>query len=146
MVDTARKHQRVVQVGTQQRSGLHYQRARELIRGGAIGSIVSVHMSSSRNIMPGFGRPDDCDPPPELNWDMWIGPSPLRRYNPNRGIYPFRWFWDYSVVQMTNLGQHALDIVRGFSASKAPAVTSAGDGSHSVLTVAPGAGHVISIG
>ena len=59
----------------------------------------------SRNMSPGFGRPPDGDPPPELDWDMFLGPAPLRRYNPNRAIYHFRWFWDYSGGQMTNLGR-----------------------------------------
>jgi predicted dehydrogenase len=84
-------------------------------------------MGSARNIMPGFGNPDDCDPPRDLNWDLWLGPAPARRYNPNRAIYHFRWFWDYSGGQMTNLGQHSLDIVHWFLGAKAPvAVTSAG--------------------
>jgi predicted dehydrogenase len=46
-----------------------------------------------------------------LDWDLWLGPAPLHKYNPNRAIYHFRWFWDTSGGQMTNLGQHALDIV-----------------------------------
>ena len=62
MVDVARKHGRVVQVGTQQRSGPHYQRARDLIRDGRIGRVVAVRMWSHRNIMPGFGSPPDGDP------------------------------------------------------------------------------------
>src|SRR5262249_25125786 len=44
-------------------------------------------------------------------WNLFLGPAPLRRYNPNRAIYHFRWFWDYSGGQMTNLGAHALDVV-----------------------------------
>src|SRR6185436_12013081 len=63
MADVARRNRRVVQVGTQQRSGPHYQRARDLIQDGAIGTITSVKMSSARNIMPGFGTPNDGDPP-----------------------------------------------------------------------------------
>jgi predicted dehydrogenase len=111
MVDVAGKHKNIVQVGTQQRSGKHYQRARELIRNGHIGKIVSVRTDAIRNISPGFGNPPDLDPPPELDWDMWLGPAPKRRYNPNRGIYHFRWFWDYSGGQMTNWGVHTFDIV-----------------------------------
>src|SRR5438105_5086876 len=111
MVRAAERHRRVVQVGTQQRSGPHYQRARELIQGGHLGKITSVRMQGYRNIMPGYGNPPDQDPPPELDWEMFLGPAPLRKYNPNRGLYHFRWFWDYSGGQMTNWGQHALDIV-----------------------------------
>jgi predicted dehydrogenase len=99
-----------VQVGTQQRSGPHYARARELLQQGHIGKIVSIRMQAFRNVMPGFGRPDDGPPPAGFDWDMFLGPAPLRPYNPHRGLYHFRWFWDYSGGQMTNLGQHSLDI------------------------------------
>ncbi|MFI5458250.1 MAG: Gfo/Idh/MocA family protein [Isosphaerales bacterium] len=127
MVEIARRHNRIVQVGTQQRSGPHYQRARELVRGGHIGQVVAIRMWSYRNIMPGFGSPKDGDPPPGLDYDMWLGPAPKRAYNPNRAIYHFRWFWDYSGGQMTNLGQHSLDVVHWFLDATAPtAVSSAG--------------------
>ncbi len=127
MVDVARRHRRVVQVGTQQRSGPHYRRARELIRGGRIGRVVSVRMWAYRNIMPGFGSPPDGDPPPGLDYDLWLGPAPKRPYNPNRALYHFRWHWDYSGGQMTNLGQHALDVVHWFLDATAPgAVASSG--------------------
>ncbi len=84
-------------------------------------------MWSYRNVIPGFGSPADGDPPPELDYDLWLGPAPKRRYNPNRAIYHFRWFWDYSGGQMTNLGQHSLDIAHWFLGATAPsAITSAG--------------------
>ncbi len=127
MVDAARRYQRVVQVGTQQRSGLHYQRARELIQGGHLGKVVSVRMAAYRNIMPGYGAPADQDPPAELDWNLWLGPAPARRYNPNRAIYHFRWFWDYSGGQITNLGSHSLDIAHWYLGVRGPrAVTSVG--------------------
>jgi len=127
MVELARRYKRVVQVGTQQRSGPHYQRARELIRAGRLGKIVSVQCNYFRNVSPGFGTPPDQNPPPELDWDLWLGPAPKRPYNPNRAIYHFRWFWDYSGGQMTNLGQHSLDTVHWFTDAKGPtAVTSTG--------------------
>ena len=127
MIDVAQRHKRVVQVGTQQRSGPHYGRARELVRGGHIGKVNSVRMTAFRNVMPGFGRPADADPPDDLDYDFWLGPAPKRRYNPNRSLYHFRWFWDYSGGQMTNLGAHALDIVHWYLGVKGPvAVSSAG--------------------
>src|SRR3989449_1054461 len=55
MTQIAQRYKRVVQVGTQQRSGPHYQQAREMIQAGHIGKICSVRMSSFRNIMPGYG-------------------------------------------------------------------------------------------
>ena len=127
MLDVARRHKSVVQVGTQQRSGPHYQRARTLIQQGQLGKIASVRMGAYRNIMPGFGKPADGDPPADLDWDLWLGPAPLRRYNLNRALYHFRWFWDYSGGQMTNLAAHALDIVHWFLNLQGPsAVTSIG--------------------
>lgn len=112
MIQVAARTNRIVQVGTQQRSGRHYQRARQLIREGHLGTITTIRMNSYRNVMPGFGSPPDSEPPPELDWNQFLGPAPLRPYNPSRGIYHFRWFWDTSGGQMTNLGHHSLDILR----------------------------------
>jgi predicted dehydrogenase len=127
MIDVARRQGRVVQVGTQQRSGPHYQRARELIQGGHLGPVTSVRMGAQRNIMPGFGNPPDGPPPAGLDWDLMLGPAPHHVYNPHRALYHFRWFWDYSGGQMTNLGQHALDIVHWCLGLGVPAaVTSVG--------------------
>src|SRR5207248_277863 len=82
--------------------------------------VHSVRMTAFRNVMPGFGRPADAEPPPGLDWDLWLGPAPQRRYNPNRCLYHFRWFWDYSGGQMTNLGAHALDVVHWFLDAAGP--------------------------
>lgn len=120
MTTVARKHSRIVQVGTQQRSGLHYQKARDVLRSGYIGKIHSVRMASFRNVMPGFGSPPDGAAPSEFDYEMWLGPAPARPYNPKRGLYHFRWFWDYSGGQMTNLGAHSLDIVYFVTNTKGP--------------------------
>jgi predicted dehydrogenase len=112
MVNAARKFNRVVQVGTQQRSGKHYQKAVDLLRSEYIGKVMSVRMASFRNIMPGFGSPEDAPVPPGFDYDMWLGPAPKRPFNPHRGLYHFRWFWDYSGGQMTNLGAHEIDIMQ----------------------------------
>jgi len=128
MQQVAAKNKRVVQVGTQQRSGPHYQRAKQLIRDGAIGEITSVQCDFFRNIMPGIGDPPDCDPPKDLDWNMFLGPAPKRRYNPNRSLYHFRWFWDTAGGQMTNLGHHSLDIVHWMFDIKAPKAVSSHGG------------------
>ena len=112
MVEAARRYNRVVQVGTQQRSGKHYQKAAEMLRSGAIGKVLSARAGSFRNVMPGFGAPPDSAAPSDLDYEMWLGPAPKRPYNPKRSLYHFRWFWDYSGGQMTNLGAHELDIVQ----------------------------------
>ncbi|MCC6587357.1 MAG: Gfo/Idh/MocA family oxidoreductase [Bryobacterales bacterium] len=128
MVKVARKHNRVVQVGTQQRSGKHYQHARQLIQAGHIGQIVSVRMTAWRNILPGFGSPADSTAPNDFDYDMWLGPAPKRPYNKQRGIYHFRWFWDYSGGQMTNLGAHHIDIMQWYMGVKGPTAVSSSGG------------------
>jgi len=120
MLQVAKRTNRVVQVGVQNRSGPNFQRARNAIRAGRIGDIVSIQNNFLRNVSPGFGNPPDGNPPPELDYDLWLGPAPARPYNPNRAIYHFRWFWDYSGGQMTNLGQHSLDLVHFFLGVTAP--------------------------
>ncbi len=127
MVDVARRHKRVVQSGTQQRSGLHYAHARQLLRDGYIGRINGAAIAFHRNILPGYGAPADTAVPAGFDYNMWLGPAPQRPFNPKRGIYHFRWFWDYSGGQMTNLGAHDLDIVHWITGVKGPtAVTSSG--------------------
>ncbi len=127
MTQAARRYQRIVQVGTQQRSGPHYQHARQLTRDAYFGKVLSARMGSFRNVMPGFGNPPDGPPPRDLDYDMWLGPAPQRPYNPHRALYHFRWFWDYSGGQMTNLAAHPLDVVHWYLDLQGPsAVTSAG--------------------
>ena len=127
MVTAARRYHRIVQVGTQQRSGPHYQKARELVRAGYLGKVVSARMGTFRNVMPGFGDPPDEPPPRDLDYGLWLGPAPMRPYNPHRALYHFRWFWDYSGGQTTNLGAHDIDIVQWFMGVKGPlAVSSSG--------------------
>ncbi len=128
MVDVARKHNRVVQVGTQQRSGKHYQKARELIEAGYIGQVMSIRSGSARNITPGFLVPPDSAPPANFDYNMWLGPAPERPYNRMHCLYHFRWFWDYAGGQMTNLGAHEMDIVQWFMNVKGPAAVASSGG------------------
>lgn len=135
MTQVARRHNRVVQVGTQQRSGLHYQRARQLLQSGYIGKIMSIRAASYRNIMPGFGSPADGTAPRDFDYDMWLGPAPARPYNPQRGIYHFRWFWDYSGGQMTNLGAHEIDIMQWVMGVIGPSAVSSSGGRFAVQDI-----------
>ena len=128
MTDVARHHQRIVQVGMQQRSGRHYQHAKQLITSGAIGKVISARSASFRNVMPGFGNPPDGPPPSDLDYEMWLGPAPKRVYNPHRALYHFRWFWDYSGGQMTNLGAHEVDIMQWVMQQKAPSAVGSSGG------------------
>jgi predicted dehydrogenase len=128
MVQAARKYQRVVQVGTQQRSGIHFQKAVELIRQGHIGKISLVRTWNYGNSFPeGIGNPPDSHPPADLDWDLWLGPAPKVPFNANRfGVHPdrwssFRWFWSYAGGMVTDWGVHLLDIVQWVMNVDAPA-------------------------
>jgi predicted dehydrogenase len=120
MVNAARKHQRVVQVGTQGRSGAHIPEVAALFRQNYVGKIHTVEVVTEGPGVPGFGSPADGAPPSALDYDMWLGPAPSRPYNQNRELYNFRWFWDYSGGQMTNLGAHDLDFVYLLMGVKGP--------------------------
>ncbi len=110
MVDAARKHGRVVQVGSHQRSAQHYKDAVEYIRSGKLGKIglakAGVIFQRGK-----IGRPDDCDPPKSVDYDLWLGPAPKRPFNPNRFHYNWHFFWDYGTGEMGNWAAHHLDIV-----------------------------------
>jgi predicted dehydrogenase len=118
MVEAARKYKRVVQVGLWQRSNLHFQKAAQLVQDGLIGKVSFVRTENYANIYPdGIGNPPDSDPPPELDWDMWLGPAPKVAFNWNRfGVgdrwSTFRYFYDYANGWPGDWGVHRLDIVQ----------------------------------
>jgi predicted dehydrogenase len=121
MVDVARETNRITQVGLHRRSSAFIKEAVELIRNGGIGKVTVAKCYHLRNEFPyGIGNPSDCDPPPGLDWDMWLGPAPKVPYNPSRCLYKFRWFWDYSGGQLTNFGNHYLDVIQWALGQDAP--------------------------
>lgn len=111
MVQAARRNDRIVQTGSQQRSDPNFRLACELVRSGRIGKVHTVRVGIPGNNFKGTPVPD-CDPPKELDYELWLGPAPLRPYNPQHVHYNFRFFWDYSGGQMTNWGAHHLDIAQ----------------------------------
>ena len=140
MVEAARRYKRVVQVGTQQRSGKHYQEAVSCCGADISARSVSARMGAFRNVMPGFGAPEDSTPPTRSGLRHVAGPG--ARSGPtirNRSLYHFRWFWDYSGGQMTNLGAHEIDVVQWAMRVKGPAARfhPAGAGSRSKTTARP---------
>ncbi|MEX2169911.1 MAG: Gfo/Idh/MocA family oxidoreductase [Pirellulales bacterium] len=121
MVNVAKETDRVTQVGLHRRSSKAYQEAVERIRNGEIGQVTSAHCFHLTNESPmGIGSPADSDPPEGLDWDAWLGPAPKVAYNPNRCLYKFRWFWDYSGGQLTNMGTHYLDVIQWALGQNAP--------------------------
>ncbi len=111
MVAAARKHQRIVQTGSQQRSDARFRLACELVRSGRIGKVHTVKCGISNVNFKGPAVPNSA-PPAELDYEMWQGPAPLHPYNEKHVHYNFRFFWDYSGGQQTNWGAHHLDIAQ----------------------------------
>ena len=128
MVQAARKYNRIVVVGTQRRHGKGVGEAKKVIDSGSLGKVHSVRMASYRNIYPGFGKTKVEDPPSNFDYDMWQGPAPKRPYQAHRGLYHFRWFWDYSGGQMTNLGAHMIDQILWIMNVKGPTLVQCGGG------------------
>jgi len=114
MVEAARKYNRIVETGTWQRSMSHFLEAVAFIKSGKLGKLFHVR---TFNYMfkpaAGEGNPPDSDPPPGIDWDMWLGPAPKRPYNPARAAYgSYRNYWDYGGGVMTDWGVHWIDIVQ----------------------------------
>src|SRR5262249_11865154 len=120
MVDAARKSDRVVQMGTQQRSAPHYKDAVEFVKSGALGKIRLVRAWAYQDWMGNIAKTPDSDPPPNVDYDMWLGPARKRPFNKNRFHFNFRWYWDYSGGLMTDWGAHMIDIANWAMGVKAP--------------------------
>ncbi len=111
--DAVRKYKRVLQTGTQQRSDRKFRVACELARNGYLGKIHTVNVGA-----PGpeykrtYDKPTTEEPiPPGVDYDMYVGPSPMKPYNEGRLAWP-DWYliWDYSAGFIVNWGVHHLDI------------------------------------
>jgi predicted dehydrogenase len=121
MVAVAQETGRVTQMGVQRRSSPLVKEMIDLIQQGAIGKVTVAKCYHLANESPlGIGAPPDCDPPAGLDWDLWLGPAPTVPYNPNRCLYKFRWFYDYSGGQITNNGVHYLDLIQWALGQDAP--------------------------
>jgi predicted dehydrogenase len=109
MLQARDKYKRVVVVGTQRNHNPGHQTAKKIVESGQLGKIQMVRLGAGgRNVYPGFGKTPVADPPADFDYDMWLGPAPKRPYQAHRGLYHFRWFWDYSGGQLTNLGAHSV--------------------------------------
>jgi predicted dehydrogenase len=121
MAAVAHETGRITQVGLHRRSAPFIQEAVQKIREGAIGKVTVAKCFHLRNESPlGIGNPVNGEPPTGLDWEMWLGPAPQVPYNPNRCLYKFRWFWDYSGGQLTNFGTHYLDVIQWALGHDAP--------------------------
>ena len=118
LTEGARKYKVVTQMGNQGHSGDGVRDICEWIWAGAIGPVREVHAWTNRPVWPqGIDRPKEVHKIPDtLDWDLWIGPSPMRPYN--RCYCPFSWrgWWDFGGGALADMACHVLDPV--FSALK----------------------------
>jgi len=133
MRDVAREYNRVVQMGTQWRSGEHYQEAVEMVRAGKLGKVRQVRCWAYLDWVTDCGNPPDEPAPVGVDYDMWLGPAPLRPFNKNRFHFNFRWFWDYAGGLMTDWGVHLINIALWAMGPEWPKSVVASGGKH-VLT------------
>jgi predicted dehydrogenase len=112
MVAAARKHGRVVQVGTQRRSTPHLVEARDrVVKEGKLGKVALVEIYCYYH-MRARDNPPDTDPPEYLDYELWTGPAPLRPYN--KLVHPRSWraFMEYGNGIVGDMCIHMLDMVR----------------------------------
>lgn len=113
-----KRNKLATQVGMQRHANANFNRLRELIHNGAIGKLKDVAVWGDREIpKPGY-LPGVGGPPPSIDWDLWLGPSPYHPFNPEYvsgavGLNCLQWnmYWDWGVGQIGDMGSHTMDIV-----------------------------------
>ena len=127
MVQAARRYERIVQAGTQQRSGPHMKAACDYVRSGGLGK-VSLCKAWVVSRQQDLGHPADGAPPANCDYDLWQGPAPKKPFNPNRFHYHWRWFWDYAGGKCADWGIHLLDMIHWGMGVEAPLAASSSGG------------------
>lgn len=111
MVAAAKKYGRVVQLGTQARSGKHQHSAMKYIASGKLGKVRFAKAWESAK-QGSIGHPADSKPPAGFDYNTWLGPAPERPFNSKRWHGNWRWFFDYGTGDLGNDGVHRLDVAR----------------------------------
>jgi len=111
VIEAQNKHQRIVQVGMQQRSMPQFQKARDIVRHG-IGTVHKVHLTWNRNTDPSHKEPPSIDPK-ELDWKAFLGPAPAQPFNEVRYRH-WRSFWDFGDGILGDLMVHFIDVVHWY--------------------------------
>ena len=112
MVAAQHKHPKLaVQVGTQQRSGQHFKDAKAFIASGGLGKVAFARGSfiTNRHVVPVI---PNGTPPDHLDYDMWVGPAPMRPYNKELLHYNWHFLYDFGTGDMGNWGAHWIDVIR----------------------------------
>lgn len=114
MRETAKQMKVATQMGTQIHASDNYRRVVELIQSGAIGPVREAHVWVDQAIEGPVERPPETPPvPPNLHWDLWLGPAPVRPYHPcyftKRSLSWQNW-WDFGNGALGDMGSHTIDL------------------------------------
>ncbi len=127
IIDAQNRNKKVVQVGMQQRSMPHIQKARELVKGGRIGEIFKIHLSWNRGGTFRFRRTPMGVNPSQVAWKDFLGSAPDQPFDDFR-FRNWRWFWDFGGGLLTDLMVHWIDVAHWFIDADHPVkATSIGD-------------------
>ena len=108
LAEVVRKHKKVFQTSTEDRSLVEYHRMAELVRNGRIGKLQRIEVILPRQPTgPGVATPQPV--PPRLDYEMWLGPAPFAPYTRDRVHFHFRWIEDYSGGIICDWGTHLFD-------------------------------------
>ena len=112
LVNAVRRHGRVAQTGTQQRSSKRFHDVAEFIRNGGLGALerIEILIPSNNKHCPATWQPEPV--PAGLDWDFWLGPAPAVPFTRQACHYNFRFIRDYAAGQVTNWGTHYIDIAQ----------------------------------
>jgi predicted dehydrogenase len=128
-IEAARKHDRVVTMGSQRRSWPAIQEAIEKIQSGVIGDVLYAR-TWYNNRRTSIGSHQPSTPPAWLHWDLWQGPAPRTEYRENILHYHWHWFWKWGNGELGNNGIHAIDVARWGLGVEFPLRVSAGGGKY----------------
>lgn len=108
LIEVIRQEKRVFQTSTEDRSLPMYHRMAELVRNGRIGKLQKIEVVLPKQpTTPGDPKPMPV--PPELDYEMWVGPAPFAPYTKDRVHFNFRWIWDFAGGIIADWGMHLFD-------------------------------------
>jgi predicted dehydrogenase len=110
MVKASKRYSQIMQVGQQQRSGFIFNKAIEFVKSGKIGKLRKINAWANFGYGVGPEIVPDSPVPAGVNYDLWLGPAPVRPFNQNRYHGSWRHFWDYGGGMASDWGVHLLDI------------------------------------
>ncbi len=128
VMDLARKHNLITQIGTQIHSGENYHRAAKAVQDGIVGAVSEVHVWVNATY-GGQDVPKDTPPlPVGLNYDLWLGPVAYRPYHPE--YVPGRWrnWWAFGGGALADMGCHYMDLAHWALGLRAPLSAEVVDG------------------